>query len=631
MRVIIFDNFLNFNYQNISRILVKWIRWYKEIKLKSFIIKLKKTYGPTLKIKVISTRMPQYRLGKKIQTETASDYRINIDREEFLKIKKKGIENVRNIIINTYNNLRTSSGFYLEGIFLGKLIEYGFAAFLKQVLGEIEILKKILEVENFDKGILFDFNPKLLLFIKNLYNNYPNLEAFNDSILKKVKKTSLWHFSKYVLSHIGFTIKNYLQGTIGVKTSLIRKDNTILFITNTGNQFESIKPIYKYFYIEKDYGVILYNSEYTIRLRTITKLLNFAFQIRNVWLKNPNKKIVNLNHESIKLKNLLEEYYKFEMFFASIKAFNNLANFKKILATSTPILVVLADELQAEARLYTKYCRINKIPTLYIPHAGIPDYPDLSERNDFNYIAVPGELDKKYLIKKGVQSENIFITGRTRYEKYYKREVGVINEVKDIFSNNVYKFKPNKFTILYITSNLGIKSSREFNRKVFYSIKKLNLVNNLVIKIHPAQSGHHHKEVLDELKIQGPVIVKDYDILELIKSSDLILSQPSYTVLESMIIGIPTILLDFINTDFYFSGSYKFFEEKDLITVKNQRFLIEAIKKLINDKEFYNKYSQKLIQLAKGYLYYNSKKTATENIISLIKMIIQNNKESGYI
>ena len=53
--------------------------------------------------------------------------------------------------------------------------------------------------------------------------------------------------------------------------------------------------------------------------------------------------------------------------------------------------------------------------------------------------------------------------------------------------------------------------------------------------------------------------------------------------------------------------------------------MTESIKKLVFDKEFYNQYSQKLKQLAKGYSYYNGKKTATENIVSLIEKIIKIN------
>jgi len=597
---------------------------YKEIKLKSLIKKLRKNYGKNTEIKIFSTRSKQYRLDSNIQTVLASDFRIDIDREEFIKIKKKVIDNVKNIMINIFNNLRTSKNFYIEGIFLGKLIEYGFAKFLKNKLGEFEILKKILATENFDKGILFDFNPKLLPFFKELNKKFRNLELFKDFILKQVKNSSFWFFSKYLLDLIGFTTKKYFRKKKRLKNSLIKKLRNILFICNTPNQYESIRKIYEWYSNDKNYGAILYHNEYTILLNEITNLFRFSFQIRNAWLKGPNNVIGKLRYNSIKLKSLLKEYYKFELYFSSIKAFNNLNNFKKILDVYSPIAVILADELQAEARLCAKYCKIKRIPTIYIPHGGIPVWPELTEEYDFTYITVAGELEKEYLTRKGIQAENIIITGKSRYDKLYNGEIKEAIEVKDLYNNRVYKFDPNKFKILYITNRVDTESSRAYDKGVLLSLNNLNLMENLVIKIHPYGGGIRNKWIREELKIEAPIIIRDYDLLELIKSSDLVLSQGtvSITVLESMISGTPVVVLDFVNLDFYFSGYYKFYEEKDLIVINNHKFLHQTLKKLIYDEKFYDEYSNKLKELAKKYSFYDDKNTATENLIKFINKIL---------
>lgn len=622
MKIIILDNFLNHYYHNVSKFFIRRIQSYREIKLKRLIKTLRKKYGTNIEIKIFSTNTKQYNLDKNIQVETAADARFNINIEKFNKIKNNVFEAVKRTMVSIFNDLRNSKDFYLEEIFLGKIIEYGFAGFLKNRLGEFEILKKILSTENFDKGILFDNNSILLPFFKVLNKKNRNLELFNDSILKKVKNLSFWFFTKYVLNLLGLSIKTFFQKKTRLKNSLLKKSLNILFICNTKNQFEGIRYIYEFYRNEKNCEAILYKDEYTIPLKEITNLLRFSFKIRNIWL-NPNNILTKLSFDSIKLRGILEEYYKFEMVFSLIRVFNNLTNFKKILNSYSPKLVILTDDLKAEARLYTNYCRKTKVSTLLVPHAGIPDYKDLTEKNDFNYIAVPGDLDKKYLTGKGVQSENIFITGRSRYDKFYNREIKQVNEVKDYFNGRIYKFDPHKFTILYATSKVSNESSKEFDIGVLFSLMDLNLLENLVIKIHPAEWGNRYKRVLDELKIKGPVIVKDYDILELMKSSDLYLSRNSYSVLEAMIIGIPVIVLDYVNVDFYFSGFYKFLEERDLITVRNQKSLTESIKKLINEKDFYDNYSTKLYQIAKGYSYNDGKKTATENIVSLIKKIIK--------
>ena len=623
MKIIILDNFLNYNYRNVSRFYIRWINFHRDIRLKSIIRTLQKKHGKNLEIKIFSNRTEHFHLDGNIQTISLSDIRIDIDTEEFSKIKKKVIDNVKMTIIKIFDDLRTSKNFYLEGVFLGKLIEYELASFLKRIFGELEILKKILESEYFDKGILFNFNLMFLPFAKKLNTKFGrNLELINDFTLKQAKSLSFWFFAKYFLSLIGFSIKKYFQNKSKLTGVLQKKLQNILFVINTKNQFESIRQIYEFYSKGKKYSAILYHNKYIMPLKEIINLLRFSFQIRNIWLKTINNLKLKLRYDSLKIQKLLEDFYSFKMYFSSIKAFNSLTNFKKILGTYSPVLVMLADELQSEPRLYAKYCKIKKIPTIYVPHAGIPDFPDLTEKSDFKYITVPGELDKKYLIGEGVQSENIFITGRSRYDKFYKGEIKRVNEIKDHFNGHVYKFDPSKYTILYATSKVGMKSSNEFDRGVLLALKELNLLDNLVIKIHPYENGRRHKWVLEELKIEGPVIVKDYDILELIKSSHLFLSRSSFSILEAMIIGTPVIVLDYINVDFYFSGSYKFLEEKDLITVRNQKSLSEVIKKLVNDVDDYNQYSQKIKQLAKGYSYYDGNKTPTERIVSLIKKIV---------
>ncbi len=471
MKVIILDNFFNNNYYNASKFLIRWIQWYKEIKLQSLIKTLRKIYGKNIEIKIFSARTRKYHLNHNIQSVLASDFRVDIDREEFIEIKNKVLGEVKDIMVHIFNNLRTLKVFYLEGTFLGKLIEYQFSGFLKQILGEYEVLNKILSTETYDKGIIFDYNPRFLPFFRELNKEYKNLEVFKDYVLKQVKNSSFWFFSKYIIKLIGFTIKTYPQKQKKLKNTLIKKNDNILFFSFTINQFRSIRQLFEYFQNQKDIGAFLYEGDYSLSLKKLTKLFRFSFQIRNIWLKEP-KNILNEKYkiDSKKLMDLLKEYYKIEMFFIIVKIFNYLENFKKILRVHLPSLVVFADELRAEARLYSKYCRIKKIPNIYITHASIPIWSELTEKHDIEYITVPGELDKKYLIEKGIQSEKIFVTGRSRYDKFYRGKINCFNEIRDFYTNRVYQFAPNKFTILYLTNKVDLGASNEYDKKVLLSL-----------------------------------------------------------------------------------------------------------------------------------------------------------------
>lgn len=626
MKILILSNFFNQDFHNFIKFLKKKLFNYKIFKLKLLIRKLKKIYGKDIEIKVYTNNHLRHSKNIDAKVVQGSDFRINMDREEFLKIKKKVINGTKSINSKLFQNLREAKFFHIDGVFLGKLMEYSFSLFLKNIFGEYELINKILITEKYDKCIFFNYNKQFIEFYKDLNKKFQNLEFFKHSILKKTKEFSLLFFIKYIIEYTGIFIKIYLNKTSQLtKTSNKSNEKNIVFISNTKNQFNSIKAMFGWFKKEENYNSILFSNKYTVPIKRITKLIKFLIQIRSIWLKEKNSPLNNLKYDSILLIKMLKDYYKFELFFTSVRIYNNLYHFKKMIRLFSPVLVILTDELRAEARLYTNFCKLNKIPTVYIPHAScLPIYDEFTESNDFSYITTSGNSDKKYLIKKGISSEKIFVTGRSSWDDLYKGTINHIYEVRDMFSKRTYKFEPNKFTILYATSRVGMKSSAEFDKKVFLGLKELNLLNNLVIKIHPAEFGDRQRRVLNELDIHEPVIVKDYNILELINSSNLLLSRRSTTILDSFITGTPVIVLDFINLIFFESGHYNFMEEKDIITVRTQKAFKEAVGKLMNDNDFNNKYSLKLKEIAKYYSHNNESSTALDNNINLILKIIRN-------
>ena len=624
MKILILDNFFNQDFHNPIKFLSEKLDAYKILKLVSLIKKLKKIYGKNIEIKIYTNNDSKFSLNSYGSVELASDFRMNIDREDFINLKRKVIRKTIRVKSKLFQNLRNSKIFHIEGVFLGKLMEYEISAFLKRIFGEYEIINEILKTEKHDKYIFFNYNLEFIAFFKALNHNFKNLEFYNHSILKKTKKYSLLFYIKYILSFTGISVKSSYKKIIQLKKSSNKlTDENILFSSNTKNQFESIKTIFYWFRKKKHYNSIHFSNIYSIPIKKIPKLIKFSIQIRKIWIKKQNSPLKDLRYDSIYLSKVFKEYYKFELFFTSVRIFNNLFHFKKLIQSFSPVLVVLTDEMRAEARLYTNFCKLKKIPIIYIPHAScLPIYDEFTEKIDYSHITVSGNSDKKYLIEKGIPSEKITVTGRTSWDDFYKGTIDEITEVKDIFSDRIYKFKPTKFTILYATSRVSTKSSEEFDKKVLIGLKDLNLLKNLVIKIHPAEFGARHRRVLEDLNIHEPVIIKDYNILKLINSSDLLLSRRSTTILDSLITGTPVIVLDFINLRFFESGYYKFMEEKDIITVRTQKALTDSVKKLLSDKEYSNKYAMKLRELAKKYSHNNEDGSALENIVSLILKII---------
>ena len=86
MKIKILDNFFDYNvgYNTQFKFNYKMLQIYKDIKLKSLIKKLRKKYGENIKIKMFLAKPVRYHLYGGIQTVLASDFRVNIEREEFL-------------------------------------------------------------------------------------------------------------------------------------------------------------------------------------------------------------------------------------------------------------------------------------------------------------------------------------------------------------------------------------------------------------------------------------------------------------------------------------------------------------------------------------------------------------------
>ena len=120
-----------------------------------------------------------------------------------------------------------------------------------------------------------------------------------------------------------------------------------------------------------------------------------------------------------------------------------------------------------------------------------------------------------------------------------------------------------------------------------------------------------------------PIIVRDIDILDLIKSCDLLLSRISTTLLEAILLKTPLIVLDYVNTDLRFHDTLLFLKEKSLLFVEKQEELIEKIEILFKNKNNLKEYSENLKLLSKKYSPRTDVNPITKSI-ELINKIMEN-------
>ncbi|MHA2338407.1 MAG: hypothetical protein ACXACX_13960, partial [Candidatus Hodarchaeales archaeon] len=396
------------------------------------------------------------------------------------------------------------------------------------------------------------------------------------------------------------------------------KKGNIIFYANSENQLISIKPIYESLLNTSSLNPVFYSIETYLTFRNLKKILKYI-----IWSKNCVKTHIkgiseDLQYASINLENVLKVFYSKMFIINIIKLFNVLNNFIDFIDRINPKLVIITNDFLPGMRMVANYLKLEQIPTLYIPHAAIPIIEEMVTMNDIKYFALGGPFDKDYYIKKGIDGRNISITGVPRYEYFYKKKLTKLSEFRDMVDGRIYKLGENKMTILLTTNPIDDISNEKIITTVAKSLKDLKLENNFIIKLHPRENGLIHRRICKNLGI-NPIIIKDYQILDVINSCNILVSQKSTTILESMIVGTPIIGLDLVNKNFRETSKYLFLDEKYINIAYDQDSLTDLIRELITNKSKINKYIQILKENAKMFVFYDKNNPPIKKIVALIR------------
>jgi len=584
-----------------------------------------KKYGDNTKIKIINVNDRKLTLNKSIEFELLSSIRINLNRNDYLKIEEKLIKSTKINLARIFNNYKSYKTFFLgnETFFIPKILEFDLTNYFNIYFGHFEIIKKYIHKESPDKLIFFNCNPYFFKFFKDLRFYKKRVLIYNDSLLYKSKNVlKLISFFYFILFIIGryFTSKFYKP----FKQNKIQKkyvENNILFVIKTKNQLKSVKPVYDSLKKEKKLNPIYYFIETFLNFRDIAKLFRFFFNMRRVLSRNQKNLFLNVKYNSINLQKILKLFDSSQFFIRLARIFNCRNNLNRFIQNQTPALVIIGNDFKGEERIAADYFKSRRIPTLYIPHAAIPVIEEFVSKPDIMYYVLGGERDKEFYKIKGIPGENIEVVGIPRYENLYQGKIHKLKSVKDMFNGIIYNFSKDKFTVLLTTNPIDDKANEKIITSVVNSLKQLNLIDNLIIKLHPHENGKIHKEVIHKLKV-NPIIVKSYNILDIIKSCNLLISQKSTTLLEAMIIGTPMILLDYINKNFDQTSKYEFLDEKFIPTVKDPKNLLNELEKILNRTKENDNINKELKEFSSEFSYFDHGKSPTEKIIQFIKKII---------
>jgi len=615
-KILILDNFFNSeNYVKFPKFLSKFLFKFKIQTLKRLITKMKRLESNYVDFSVITNSEERFYINSGITVDRLSDYRVGLDHAEFMELKRNVSNISKKLVVTLYNNLLKSEWLYIDNVYILKSLEFYIFRFFNKFLGEFELLRKILEESDFDKIVLLNFKPTLL---KSGVWNAKKIEFYNTKIYMNSSKLSKFFIFKYIIGlfwkSFGFYIK---EKPAKNQDSTNVNSRNVIFVTNSKNQFEGVLPVINHLKKYEDINPSIYQNKNLIPIDSLRSFTNFFLNVRRNINQHKREILGLFNSHSFNLQALINCYFDYEFYVTSIRVFNLLYHFKHFVKENPPLAIILCDHLSYDVRTYLSYCKKNNIPSIYVPHASISNIRGISTKTNFSYISASGEKFKQFFSNMIDQNTKIIVTGRPRYEFLYEKDVKKLDEVKDMFDNRIYKFSPDKLTILLTTSPYDDKSNEIVIEMVINALKELNLISNLIIKLHPREDGVLHRQIMQKHKVE-PLIVRDYEIFELINSSDIFVSMSSTTILEAMIIGIPIIVLDFINLDFKFTGEYLFIDEKSLIIAKDYESLVQNLNKLVKNKQDLYQYSSDYKKISQKYSFYDRNNPPTKKIVKII-------------
>ena len=574
-----------------------------------------------------------HKLGEEVLTE-----------DDFKKIDSLSI----NVIENCFQ--KYTSTLLIKDIFLPELVEHEFLTYsLTQFLKPYMILKiienndikNIIDFTNYD-----DFIKKVIKKSDIKHENVPinkNSEFYHDTIKFTIKIRNFpihIEMSRNTFSRIKKIVQICINKIFKLNPNYKIKQNILLV------NFDPLQ--YQELLIElnnKNLNYILLNT----RKPVITNKKSLDI------IKKSGSKIINLNNFSNLIKN--EYTYEKKMLERELsKIFSDNKYFEKIFSIDgfsfwycmnnsfRTIFTRRFIESHERIHLLNKFFELYDISTIFVwvdvgqeekecirvgkkfginsimlQHGRIQTSkkwdkfarflgqfpgPLLSDKQ-----IVWGEISKKYALDHGHSEDNIIIGGSPRHDRFFNFSSNEQNEGIILLATTGTMF----LSADSCTASSQIKYDDYI--KEIYRIVKLFPGKKLLVKSHPSQILRKFvQRIIDEVD-PSIEMVETIDNEKLFSKCELLITfNNSTTTLEAMSVNIPVISLQ---TDTWA-------EEEDIaqsgaiISISKISECENAIKKIIQDKQFRNELLEKSTKFLSDYM--SNKGCASENIASILKM-----------
>jgi hypothetical protein len=235
-------------------------------------------------------------------------------------------------------------------------------------------------------------------------------------------------------------------------------------------------------------------------------------------------------------------------------------------------------------------------------------------------IIVWGKGDKDFL-RKFIKNKKIYIAGTSRldhlrqkvnseqvYSKFNLRKDKGIIVLTTQYPDDAYVFLEKETEVLVKSV---ISAMKEFPDK------------QLIIKLHPLESGELPNVIVKEMNAKNIQIIKDIVLGDLLRISEILIMINSTSAIEAMMLNKPVINFN----PFKRPCATRYVKSGATIGVSKEKEVVKAIKSIYKNKRVRKRLEKKGKKFIKHYCYKNDGK-ATQRMVNIIEKIIKENKNN---
>ncbi|MBI4294798.1 MAG: CDP-glycerol glycerophosphotransferase family protein [Chloroflexi bacterium] len=270
-------------------------------------------------------------------------------------------------------------------------------------------------------------------------------------------------------------------------------------------------------------------------------------------------------------------YYMFALLFPEvIKHIERACN---IIDMERPGAIVLVDDSSLMERSLALVARARSVPTI---QTSFGLYVNLSVVGSIDRTAAWGQAVKDFLIEHGLApADSIEITGDPGSEAAKKQVDGLARE--DILAR--LNIAPDKKVVLFTSQAVQpppvtVELRERLLRCVYNAIKELPDLH-FIVKLHPGEGFDRHNQLRSEMALGNITVVKEWDLYELLKVCDVLISFHSGTAIEAMIMDKPVIAVKFSGR----SDILPYAEKGAALGVTREQELVPAIQQVLLDDD----------------------------------------------